>query len=247
MKTLYQFSFSHYCEKARWALDHKGQSYIIKNLLPGPHRATTTKLAPASHVPILVDDGTVIQGSNAIIDHLDQMHPEDSLTPEDSLLADEARAWEAYLDEEIGVAIRCWFYHHTLPDRKAALTFILKDAPWYGPALYAVIFPKVREAMVELMNINDDSARESQERVLSALTRINDVLREQRFLVGDQFTRADLTACALLSLLCLPNPELQTVLPEPVKAFAIRVADQPVYNWVSETYRNHRGILKAAA
>jgi glutathione S-transferase len=36
MITLYQFQFSHYCEKARWALDYKGLAYAPKNLLPGP-------------------------------------------------------------------------------------------------------------------------------------------------------------------------------------------------------------------
>ena len=28
MITLYQFQFSHFCEKARWALDYKGVPYL---------------------------------------------------------------------------------------------------------------------------------------------------------------------------------------------------------------------------
>jgi glutathione S-transferase len=33
----YQFYFSHYCEKARWALDYRGASYKSRNLIPRLH------------------------------------------------------------------------------------------------------------------------------------------------------------------------------------------------------------------
>jgi len=46
MIELYQFQFSHYCEKARWALDYKGISYKPRNLLPGLHVKPARKLAP---------------------------------------------------------------------------------------------------------------------------------------------------------------------------------------------------------
>ena len=48
---LYQFPISHFCEKARWALDYKGLDYTTKNLLPGLHVKTTKKLAARSSVP----------------------------------------------------------------------------------------------------------------------------------------------------------------------------------------------------
>ncbi len=34
---LHQFQFSHYNEKARWALDFKGLKYEKRSLLPGFH------------------------------------------------------------------------------------------------------------------------------------------------------------------------------------------------------------------
>jgi hypothetical protein len=33
------------------------------------------------------------------------------------------------------------------------MKFIMTGAPWYGPPLFAVIFPKVREAMMQSMNV----------------------------------------------------------------------------------------------
>ena len=45
MIELYQFPLSHFCEKARWALDYKSIAYRPVNLLPGFHtmRALTAE------------------------------------------------------------------------------------------------------------------------------------------------------------------------------------------------------------
>ena len=45
MRTLYQFPISHYCEKTRWHLDHKGLDYRVDNLFPGFHRLKSQRLA----------------------------------------------------------------------------------------------------------------------------------------------------------------------------------------------------------
>ena len=78
---LYQFALSHYCEKARWALDIKGVPYQLINLIPGPHLFTTKKLAKQSSVPILSHQGKIIQDSTNIIDYLDEKFPSKPLNP----------------------------------------------------------------------------------------------------------------------------------------------------------------------
>src|SRR5437879_10744003 len=205
MITLYQFQFSHFCEKACWALDYKGLPYIRKNLLPGRHIKVARKLAPKSCLPILVDNETVVQDSTSIITFLDEKFPDRPLTPQDPREAKEALEWEEYLDEEIGIPLRLWFYYHTLPDRDRALRFLLEGAPWYGRPLFALIFPKVRTAMTGLLNLHAESAKRSEERVLTALEKLDGALQGRRFLVGDRFSRADLTACALLLQYCAPD------------------------------------------
>ena len=67
MFELYDFRFSHYSEKARWALDYKGVTYASRHLLPGFHLHTTRKLAPRTCVPILKAGDIAIQGSTRII------------------------------------------------------------------------------------------------------------------------------------------------------------------------------------
>ena len=81
--TLYQFPISHFCEKVRWALDYKEIPYQAKNLLPGLHVKTMTKLAKRSSVPVLDHEGTAIQNSADIIDYLEQQFPHNPLMPND--------------------------------------------------------------------------------------------------------------------------------------------------------------------
>ncbi len=245
MATLYQFSFSHFCEKARWALDYKGRHYTTKNLLPGLHVRVCEKLAlKKTCVTVLVeDDGSVIQESAAIIDHLDAKHATDPLTPSAPDLAKQARDWEVYLDEEVGVTLRALFYYHALPIRRTALTFLLHQGPWYGAPLFALIFPKVRDAMIEMMDINENTAKDSERRLLDALTRLNSEVRDRRFLVGDSFTRADLTACALLEHFCKPIEKFAEVFPKPIRALQEEHRDAPFFNWVNAIYREQRRIL----
>lgn len=241
MIELYQFYFSHYCEKARWALDYKGIPYAPRNLLPGLHVKPALKLAPQTCLPIIVDGGKAIQDSTAIIDYLDRRYPDHPLTPQEPVRAREALEWEEYLDEEIGVTLRLWFYYHALPDRKRALRFMLDGAPWYGRPVLAMIFPKVRSAMTEAMNINPESARASQARLLSALDRLDAVVKDRPFLVGDGFSKADLTACALLSPWVLPaDAEADANFPQPVRALRDAHESRPYLRWVRDIYRDYR-------
>jgi len=83
MFELYDFRFSHYSEKARWALDFKEIAYAPRHLLPGFHMRTTRKLAPRTCVPILKADAVVVQDSTEIINFLERTFPHRSLTPPD--------------------------------------------------------------------------------------------------------------------------------------------------------------------
>ena len=243
MISLYQFEFSHFCEKARWALDYKGLAHLRKNLLPGLHMRVARKLAPSSGLPILVDDGTVVQDSTSIITYLDEKYPGRLLTPRDPKEAKEALAWEEYLDDEIGIPVRLWFYYHALPDRDCALSFLLDGAPWYGRPLFALIYPNVRAAMTTLMNIRAETARQSEERLVAAWDKLDDALKGRRFLVGDRFSRADLTACALLRRHCAvasASGKIEPTVPAAVLALRDAHKARPFVSWVREIYRSHR-------
>jgi glutathione S-transferase len=243
MIKLYQFHCSLFCEKARWALEYKRVAYRPVNLLPVLHFTPMRKVAPKSCVPVLVDEATVIQDSSAIITYLDTKFPNPALTPREPQAARAALDWENYLDEHIGVTLRLWFYHHALPDRDLALRFLLQGAPWPRSVLFKLEYPKIREKMVQFMNINADTAREANSRLLAALERLDGALNDRSFLVEDRFSRADLTACALLSPWFLPR-EGQAI-PKPLLETRNRLEGRRCYRWVRSVYDNYRHPMSA--
>lgn len=243
MITLYQFKFSHYCEKTRWALDYKGIPYTRKNLLPGHHIKVARRLAAESSLPIIVDKGVIVQDSTEIISYLDKKYPDRQLTPENAQELKAALAWEAFFSTEIGIPLRLWFYYYMLPDRKRSLQLMLDGAPWFERSLFPFTFPKIRRIMQERMTINADTAKQAEDRVLAALEKLDDALKDRRFLVGDCFSRADLTACALLSPFCAPgksDAEVAAAFPEPACEFRNKHRNRPYFNWVLDNYRSHR-------
>ncbi len=248
MIKLYQFPFSHFCEKARWALDYKGIPYETVNLLPGLHVKHVRRIAAKSCLPVLIDGDRVVQGSSAIITYLDTMQPGPALTPCDPLSARQALEWEAYSDEEIGVTLRLWYYYHALADRDLALRALLDGAAWYAQPLFMLIYPKVRDVMRHNLNINDQTAEQSKARFLAALENLDNALKDRRFLVGDRFSRADLTVCALLSSCCLAADAKAPVRsPDAVGALADQLKGRRFYRWVLNVYDNYRQPMPAGA
>jgi glutathione S-transferase len=240
---LYDFRFSHFSEKARWALDYKGIPYIPRHLLPGFHMRTVRKLAPRSCVPVLKTDDAVIQDSTEIINFLERTFPDRSLTPTGPNNANEAIEWEEYLDEEIGVTLRLWFYYHALPDRNRAVRFLSQGAPWVQRSVFAFSFAPIRQAMTRLMHIDAESSTDAEQRFLLALDRLDKALERGPFLVGDRFSRADLTACALLWPLCRPGEpesEVEALFPPAVYALRQQLQNRRFYRWVQERYQENR-------
>ena len=80
--------------------------------------------------------------------------------------------------------------------------------------------------------------------VTAALDRIEQERQGRAFLVGEDFTVADLTAAALLGALLQP-PEiqypLQVELPSYLQDYRATLLRHPAAQWAVEIYRLHRG------
>ena len=94
------------------------------------------------------------------------------------------------------------------------------------------------------MNINTASANLAEGRLRVALERLDSALHGRRFLVEDCFSRADLTACALLSACCLPDDiEASARFPAAVLSLRDELKGRRVYRWVRGIYDGHRHTL----
>ncbi|MBZ2169212.1 glutathione S-transferase family protein [Marinobacter sp. F4216] len=203
---LYQFAISHYCEKVRWALDFKGLKYQTVTLLPGQHIKTIRQLTrgKTSSVPVLEHDGHVVQDSPKILDYLDETFPDNPLTPADPELREQALAWEQRLDAEAGPAVRCYAYHHFLKRPKVVIPMLAAGTPFYNRYLLSLIFSRVEEMMRQWMKINEKTSEQSRLVMEQLLTDLTEAYQNSPFLVGDSFTRADLTASAMFSPMFQP-------------------------------------------
>jgi hypothetical protein len=63
---LWQFRYSHYNEKVRWALDFKRIAHERRSLLPGLHIPRVVWMTGQKAVPVLVIDGRSIADSTFV-------------------------------------------------------------------------------------------------------------------------------------------------------------------------------------
>lgn len=225
---LYQFAISHYCEKVRWALDYKDINYQAINLLPGQHMNTVKKLgADASSVPVLVHDGHCVQGSASILDYLDETFPERPLTPSDAVAREQALDWERRMDGELGPAVRCFAYHYFLQRPKVVVPMLTAGTPFYNRYIIRLAFSRVDEIMRNWMKINEKTADRSRQTMEDFLTELAHAYEASPYLVGNTFSRADLTAAAFLAPMFQP-PQYPVPWPRPERI------PQPVQNWLAQ-------------
>jgi glutathione S-transferase len=99
--------------------------------------------------------------------------------------------------------------------------------PFYNRILLSLAFSRVDEIMRKWMKINQKTADTSQATLEALVKELAEIYQQRPFLVGDQFTRADLTACSLLAPLFQP-PEYPVPWPKPGRV------PKPVQAWLSE-------------
>jgi glutathione S-transferase len=188
-----------------------------------------------SSVPVLDHDGKLVQGSALILDYLDEAFPERPLTPSEPEARNQALAWEARLDEQAGPAVRCYSYHHFLKRPKVVIPMLAAGTPFYNRILLSLAFSRVDETMRKWMKINNKTAEDSRVILEGLLTELANEYGKHPFLVGESFSRADLTAAALFAPLFQPR-QYPVPWPKPGKI------PKDVQSWV-ETWQPQLQVL----
>jgi glutathione S-transferase len=222
-RRLYTFTVSHFSEKARWALDYKGVPYEERRLVPGSHIPIIKRIAPGSSVPVLLDGEHVIQGSGAIIDYAEKRWPERSLTP--ATVPDQERALELerWLDRELGETSRRVFYFHALDHRDLAISLFNQGGPFWGRLLSRIGFRVLARRIREMYAITAENVALDERRLSAVFERLDALLENRRYLVGDRFSRADLTLAALMAPMWKPKEHSTRWPPEALYPPAIGV------------------------
>jgi glutathione S-transferase len=242
---LWQFTSSHFNEKARWALDFKRVPHIRHSLVPGFHVGTVKKMTGKTHVPVLKLNGKVVSDSSKIIDALESAYPDPALYPATAEERRRALELEDYFDEELGPYIRRWMFFVILPYPEFVRALFVSHASRAVQLAHRAMSPLIGTLMRKQMNITPASAEIARHKTIEAMDRLTKELGPSGYLVGDRFTVADLTAAALLSPLVRP-PEFpykaSMPLPEPGVKVRESVSNHPAFEWTLKIYREHRGV-----
>ena len=241
---LWQLRFSHYNEKARWALDYKGVAHRRVTLAPGRHRFRARRLWGGDTTPVLELEGETIGDTTAIIAALERTRPGPALYPEDPSERERALELEDFFDEELGPYLRGAVFDVTLehPAEFAAVTSQGLGRP--EQVMNRLAAPISTRVIRRLLVDGPGGPEKCRAKTIAAMDRLDSELDGGDYLVGDGFTVADLTAAALFFPLVSP-PEFEYEMPDPWppewEAFRDSLAERPGYQWAGEMYRRHRG------
>ena len=242
---LYVFAISHYCEKARWALDYLGIDYRLQYLAPGPHVQLTRahQLADTS-LPVLIDGDFALQGSAPIIDWAIEREgiPGRSLVSADPAAS---RDIEQRLDREFGVHVRRYYYSDALINQPASVRpMFAGQLPWRQKLVLRLAWGKIVGLMIRGMDLGTAQGRESRAIVQAELDWLDGLLEDgRRYLVGDRLSRTDISTAALLSPLALPpaHPTYGRLqVPEAIGLDIANWQSRPSIRWTHDMYRRYR-------
>jgi glutathione S-transferase len=228
---------SHYCEKARWALERAEIPYREEPHLQGIHWAHVWRAGRGRTAPVLVtDDGPLTESA----DILRWVDARSGLR----LYPDGASALEARFDAELGPHARRWMYHRIFGRGDLVREYGPTGVPRWERAVLPRALPLVRRLIDHHLDVTDATAAESRTRVRAVFDEVGERLGDgRRYLVADRFTAADLSFAALAAAVLvparygvplppverLPEPfagEVRALREHPAGVFALRLYDQ---------------------
>jgi glutathione S-transferase len=216
---------SHYCEKARWALDRAGMSYREEPHVQGIHRFAARHAGGRVTVPVLVTPEGAIGESREILEWVDARIPlEQRLFPVESEARSEVDRLCARFDLELGPKGRRLMYVHIFPQRDLALGFNDNGVPAWEDRMLRFGWPLFEHIIRRVLDISPGVEIADEAAVWRELDFVAQLLADGRpYLCGECFTAADLTFAALSASVVLP-PAYGVPLPQP-EVLAAPMAD----------------------
>jgi glutathione S-transferase len=239
---------SHYCEKARWALDRSDLPYREERHVQLFHYVAALRAGGGATVPVLVVEGSrALSDSTDILGWLDERVP-GSLYPDGGTAREEVLALEDRFDEVLGPATRRVVYFH-LMDHDAALRYNDAGVPRIERAVLAASVGVARSLVKRFIRARLRVTSGAIPGDLAAIRGVFDQVAARvtgrRYLVGDGFTAADLTFASLAAPVLLPAeygsplPDRSGV-PTPLRDLVDEMRRHPAGAYALRLYREER-------
>ncbi|HEU4737678.1 MAG TPA: glutathione S-transferase family protein [Solirubrobacterales bacterium] len=207
---------SHYCEKARWALDRAGIDYREQPHLQVIHWIPVSRAGGKKTAPVLVWGDRVFADSKDILEEASaRARPDRVLYPDNPAAAAEVRELQADFDAVLGPEGRRWMYFSMRGRRDLAVAYGCTGVPAWQRRGLPLAYPLVIRIIDRYLDITPASAERSEAQVRATFDRVAERLGDGRpYLCGERFTAADLTFASLAASVLMP-PEYAIPLPQP--------------------------------
>jgi glutathione S-transferase len=185
---------SHFCEKARWALDRAGIAYTEERHVQGLHRIACRRAGGGRTAPVLVLEDRVLAESAEIVAH--------ALGEPD----ERARALERDFDQRLGPAGRLWMYWSLHDRRDIAVAYNCTGVPAWERRVFPLAYPLAIRYIDRQLGVSDGAAAQSRDVVDATFDGVAERLADGRpYLLGEEFTTADLAFAALAAAVLMPD------------------------------------------
>ncbi|HEV2301153.1 MAG TPA: glutathione S-transferase family protein [Stellaceae bacterium] len=200
MRVLYHLSLSPFSRKVRIVLREKGLDFTLKSEKVWERRPEFLALNPAGEVPVLIEpDGTVLAGTEAIVEYLDEVYREKLLIGINPVDRAEVRRLSAWFDGKMHEEVT----EHLLGEK------MMKRLKGQGQP-------------------NSLAIRAGHANLPHHLDYIGYLVERRRWLAGDHFSVADIAAAAHLSSLDYLG-DVPWEAHEPAKEWYARIKSRPSF------------------
>ncbi len=243
---LVTIGFSHYCEKARWALERAHIPFTEDRHPPMLHYWAVKRAGGHRFTPLLVTPDGPMDESTAIVRWCDAHGDAEPLFPTEPSLAAEVEALEDRFDEVLGPATRRIVYYYGLKRPLLVMRMALAGVPWHDKLLFPLMVPFVGIGIRRVTETSHTTAMRAMDDVRALWAEIDGRLSDGRpYLCGDRFTAADLTFAALGAPVVFPDGygawmPPRDEMPAGIVAYVDELADRPASAFVRRMYAAHR-------
>jgi glutathione S-transferase len=249
MLRLVTIPISHYCEKARWALERVGFEYREERHVQGVHRLAARRAGGGQTVPVLVTPERAIGDSSAILAWVDERTVrEQRLYPEDRDERREVHELCHRFDAVLGPSGRRLIYVRMLAQRELMLQYNNQGVPVWEDRVMRAGLPLFVGLVRHALEISPGVEAQDEAEVWRELDYAAGLLEDgRRYLCGERFSAADLTFAALCAPVlvpamygvALPQPE---ILDEPTAALVERARAHPAGAFALRVIAEHRHV-----
>lgn len=169
-------------------------SHYVNLLLFEQHEPEFLTINPNGQVPVLVHDGAIIDQSTTVNEYLEDVFPEIPLRPADPVKRAYMRNWNKFIDEHFFKPVSMWGWH----------VMVRQVAGSIPPVQFERLLARIplKEQREKWATVAGDSFStieldNSRDKVAVSLNKMEALLEEGPWLMGDEYSLADVNTYSL--------------------------------------------------